>query len=146
MPVSITWERAGLSWDCWEDKKTMPRKYCYGPGRYRLHQKCQQDGKHLTKGFVCPRWELCPAHIRKRAVNALASGSPWPPEQGAGLGWAGDLSGEELERAGPSQASFLGAKDSAWCWGFPQWPEGQSPPPELRNAQNGCFLTAYKPV
>lgn len=51
---------------------------------------------------------------------------------------------EELERAGLSQALFPGAKAPAWLWRFPQQLEGRSPPPKLRNAQNGCLLTALQ--
>lgn len=58
----------------------MSRKYCQGRCRRRLPCK-QQDGKSLNKVLVCSRWELCPAHVRKHAVNALASSSPLPSEQ-----------------------------------------------------------------
>lgn len=125
----------------------MLRKYCSGPGKYSLLEKCQQDGKRLTKVFVCLHWELCPVLLRKCTVNALAYSSPWPPEQGAATPLAGQVicqgkNWKELVSGQPGSQVWrprhgTGGSHSGWK---------DSHPPKLRNVQNGCFLMAYKPM
>lgn len=63
-------------------KTTVPGKYLHWPSSHSLSWKYELNEKHLTKVFVYPHWELCPADSRNCTVNnALASSSPWSPEQ-----------------------------------------------------------------
>lgn len=140
--VSITRERAVISWDCGEHGRRRHLKNTSVDWRLqRLLLKCQLDGKHLTKVCVCPPWELCPACLRRSPVNALASSSPWLPEHRAGPHRG--RTGKSWSLAGlipRCQGLDMAVEGSHSGWMESRLPRSSGMPP------NDCFLTAYKPM